>query len=440
MRRSFRLWSLAPEAWTRLRTLTAGSPLLPNLQELICSWTSPESTAQILLTIASTLRLLDIRLPCSFPHEEDRRAVWDASYQMFLSSAFSIAPNLTTLHLPAHKKSAEVLCSSIAHLQHLRVLVFSSMDTISVAALRALSTLPALKRICLGRIAWTAPVDPPIAEFHSLEELEIVSHLQVSSYNFSEIFSSSRLRSIYIRSYSWDLLPWSFQRTCDMWAHRFPSLTSLSCCLSTFVEGVASAQPISQIIKPLFKTQTITHVTLYPLWTGYFTVSEEDLSQIATAWPRLTTLELGSDRVIRRVVPIVEAHSGSLSAGALSIIAALCPLLQTLQLGYVQMSDPALADAEQQASAASEHRLERLCIDQLAIDAADIPRVARLVDRLFPDLLSLSEREREMMEGEMWTLWDAVDACQVARRRPGRGLPGLLGMYWRTFNSVAVGR
>ena len=407
MNTRFHRMTIAPETWAYVGRRTAGTPLLPNLQELLFSWTSPGST-EIVSTVPACLRRLVIVANCTLPQAPDKRAEWEASFHTLLSTVFSMTPNLTTLHLSTSGLYVDALSSPMAAMQNLRTVVFDPGDMIDVPTLRILSQLPVLKRMSFSsKISWNAPVDPPFSGFNNLEELEMVEH--PSTDHFYSIFSSPRLHDIHVCSYSWGL-PSSFRRTCDAWSRCFPALQSVRCLVSDGTSALQDPQPILQPIQSLLRTQSMTCFSLSFQWSAHFAVLDADISHMATAWPRLTTLEIVS-------LEYTSLPPVPLSATSLFTLASRCPHLRTLRLGYVEIRDPTLAHVEQLALTAAQHRLESLDIEWLELDTPDVTRAARMIDRLFPHLHELPVWRRYRMEDDGRTLWDAIIAYQTSRRQ-----------------------
>ena len=405
-----------PSTWARIEELAAGSPLLPNLQGLRFIWRSPEST-EILFTVPPSLRLLDVRVRRSVDSlrnaglsaEEHRQATLKTLY-----NAFSMTPNLTSLQLRTEGLDIDTMSSPIANMRHLQTITFDQSAMVSVPTLRLLSALPALKTAIFGQILWTTGSDLPFSGFRNLEELHIFNHGHPTNRNFYDVFSSPRLRNIQITKYTRSLST-SFQDTCHTWARRFHSLESIKCFLESELRGnEEQPQPISQAVRPLSNIPTLTQLCLVFEWNtsiSQFTVSDRDITEIATAFPRLKKLIL---RASNRNPPIGPDIIG---VGSLFLLASKCPFLEMLHLGRVDICHPTLAQTEQLVLKAPEHRLRNFRITYIAVDTADVTRAAGLIDRLFPHLITIpSSKERKLMDANNGAVWDSIAAYQTSRR------------------------
>ncbi|KAI0694826.1 hypothetical protein C8Q76DRAFT_758307 [Earliella scabrosa] len=208
---------------------------------------------------------------------------------------------------------------------------------------------------------------------------------------------------------------WLFGNACDVWSRSFPALRFVSCNFDQPPRSSENWQPsthtISQTIKSLFGIKLITQLSL-TFAPSQFTVSDQDINDIASAWPCLTTLELGVDPSLYMFMPQDPAQPGT-GETALSCLAVRCPLLQILRLDRLDMRDVHTETIEECVGRIPTHRrLEHLLFGRVRVDGGDYGKGARVVDHLFPNLRVPPEWEQ--IRG-VRMFWDAISSCKAER-------------------------
>ncbi|RDX48890.1 hypothetical protein OH76DRAFT_638202 [Lentinus brumalis] len=383
--------------WVHIGRQAQGRPLLPNLRELYWRWSSTHCCG-LLYIVSPSLTHLTIMVD---PNDGSR---WEreAAFKTLLAGVFTTAPGITRIEVEARSSPTIIPATIIARLRSVRRLAIGGQLVTDTDALRPLATLEGLRHLVLGLVQ---DVVPSFIGFNDLESLTLVQYPRDDL--FFRVLASQRLVNLkigffVIRSTS------SVSRTCEVWAHAFPSLRTISCtfgCLNI----PTHSEPLASHIQPLFALPTISSLCLR-LGNGQCTISNADIHDIAMAWPGLVTLELSnaSSRA---------ADSEGLGVASLLDLALRCPNLKKLRLPLLEISWRDLANSD--GYPLLDHGLQDLKLPNCKVEFDQYSLGALLLDRLFPHL-KLQLRQSPLTV-EPTSGWERLEyniwLCHRARRQ-----------------------
>ncbi len=389
--------------WGHIGRQAQGRPLLPNLRELDWRWTSTHCCG-LLYIISPSLTQLTVMVDPS----DGSRWEQEAALKTLLAGVFTIAPGITRLGVEARSSRTLIPATIIARLRNVRRLAIGTQMVVDTDALRPLATLEGLKHLVLDlQTAVVQDVIPSFVGFNDLESLTLVQHPRDDL--FFRVLASPRLVKLdigvfVIRSTS------SVSRTCEVWAHAFPSLRTISCTFCC-MNIPTHSEPLARQINPLFALPTISSLCLH-LGNGQCTISNADIHDIAMAWPGLVTLELSnaSSRA-------ADSEGLGVVSESLLDLALRCPNLKKLHLPLLEISWRDLANSE--GYPLLDHGLQDLKLPNCKVEFDQYSLGALLLDRLFPHL-KLQLRQSPLTV-EPTSGWERLEyniwLCHRARRQ-----------------------
>ena len=388
--------------WTQLGRWSSGSPLFPHLRELGWVLSSPTCTG-ILHFLSPTITQL--RIAC-FGMDSDanpeNHQEWQSKFQSMLPAVFAVASNITKLTV--NTGQIDTFCPQLSSLRSLRCFRASRVN---LRTLRILATLEELEEL---HVRIFDPTDLPSISFSGFPKLRVLIMSEHPSSNLIyDAFRSPQFHELIITHYPPQHL-YNFTASCEVWAHRFPSLRHLSFYLS--LNDCTVHRPLRDAISPLLALRNL-HTVSFITWYTMFTIGDADISAFASAWPRLRHLK----------VAFAVGGSGSKDTdpsacptpSSILTLATRCPDLKTIHIRRLEAGPgTVLPDLSQHAQAlvSRGHGLECFSVQNAEIDAPLVPEFARWVDRLFPHLVP-----EVMNPTASWqAVLDAVKVCQTERR------------------------
>ncbi len=307
---------------------------------------------------------------------------------------------------------------AIGRLSRLEILnLVPAVSHIKIPALRALSTLPSLHTLRLG-----VPLkdDEDKDAVLSLEGLATVRHLHLSGRveAIQRVLSAippSGLRHLYLRisvSESKDI-----ERAFGAMKHCIPKeLESFECVFFGPIAGAGPRPPL-RLFNAFLKFSNLKYFAVHMMMGNGVHLSDSDLRVFGASWPNLERFALVSwepptfNKPVGRLRPTI---SGLIE------LAQSCPQLHLIRVPGLDVGVLPAADSD----AIPEHghaRLRYLDPHMLVNDAkADLDEVARVLDRLFPDLADVPKKYIEYNATEESVSWDKVQELMRAKRAARR--------------------
>ncbi|TBU45657.1 hypothetical protein BD309DRAFT_955635 [Dichomitus squalens] len=387
---------IAPSVWSHMGRLACGNPLLPNLQELGWVVPSPQCTG-ILPFLSPTIAQLNI---VCFGIDGDAAAdiehEWNVALQAILPTVFSVACQITRLTMTTGQ-----IDYFTPHLASLRFLRYFRATRVNIRTLRILAALEDLQELHVGNFDTADEAVISFSGFLRLRTLIISEHPSSSSvYN---AFSSQELTKLYVLEYPGEYRH-ALPETCEIWAHRFPSLQVLCFYISRHSGDDASqVRPLRDAITPLFALSDLRTVGL-ATWHTMFSIDDSDMAACSQAWHRLEALRLSfpfgtSDaRMDSNTCP---------TPSSLLAFAKKCPELKELRIRRLKVNRDNLLDLNTLTSHWS-HGLRYLDVEHVDADNNVVPDLARWIVRLFPHLVPQVRNPDQSWKRVL----DAVRKCQ----------------------------
>ncbi|RDB17293.1 hypothetical protein Hypma_001931 [Hypsizygus marmoreus] len=366
------------------------TPLLPALRRFICLDVSAPGLFIHPLFLSHTIEHVELR----FISDGEDEAVGT-----LLATISDEVPSLRSLILWGFMSIRTL--SYVPELKNLQLLHLRHMgpaiDSQFIASIGAFEYLTDLAIDFNGSPYSRFPVDPG---FTTLKQLSITA-----TFNIAQDFLTSLSKDVVLNSLSFVVPPgpftmgWEdqlaslFSKICERWPSSLQSITldhegtwdHVSLSMSNFV-------PLVQLphIKSL---QVIQYLT---------TLSNDDIHQLASAWPNLETLSFPFDHGI--------APNTKPTFSALYTLAALCPHIKSIQIPLTFQVIPPLPDPRP-----ASRRLESLFIG--CVDAPhtipDLLIIAHHIDRLFPRLKLLANADGDI---DVWErVWCMIQAFRSVR-------------------------
>jgi hypothetical protein len=363
-------------------------PLLPSLRQLSFANNSPSQLAKILPYIGPSLRWVDVYHHTAVATDlAVLRAISEASpslRSLFLNGRFSVG-----------WVDAVAACKSLETLDIENVWGQSSFD--------GLSSLPRLCDLSISFHGFTFSPQSTIpgwsegfSPFAQLETLQISGDL-----SFLPYISSTRLKSINIQSFIGELSQWrKCMETLTTTACYANSLRSISVCL-TFPATEPPPIGIMYLMEPFLRLGELEEMDLrlYDV-AECQSLSDEDIAQLASAWPNLKTL-----RISPLPDPGPAPHSTFASLYTMALhCSQLTHLSLTLDLTHLppRHEIPVLS-----------HRLREL--DLWKSTTSHPLDVVHLLDRIFPSLCAVFSWDDDVGDSIIGELDGLHQLCRGAR-------------------------
>lgn len=310
--------------------------------------------------------------------------------EQYLFTAIDQVPTLKELKLRGPVSLTSL--ARCAELKCLRSLKLHSAELPLIGSMSLLSSLPALTDLELPEAALESLDISPSMGFHQLEVITLSGH-PLNIVKFFGAITTTKLHIIAIRNSSFDTYPGTFTE----WKACFESIKGSQCGSSSLrsvkikvTAGLIDGKlTVRELLKPLMDLHQLEEFSLSGLVPEVFTW---DIVAMASAWPRLKrfTLNIPPSPIIADQPPgsgtesdLFSSHSSISILQCLTSLARLCPKLITLNLALADVQLPPTVSQPP----ALEHSLEHLRLMTRA--QFDYMNLARLVDRLFPALLTV---------------------------------------------------
>ncbi|KAJ7042331.1 hypothetical protein C8F04DRAFT_1390734 [Mycena alexandri] len=341
-----------------------GSHLFPNLRDLRISlfFSFPEMQCDRVVPFLLAPNIERIKI---FLKKSDR-----ASH--ILPTLAERCPSIAYLDIScwddadAERHAASVLIQQLRHLQELCV------KNLNQAAFEYLRRLPTLTALLVERHTTNLLVDDDETDsFSSLKSLEfgettldrlmefmkVIRKCPLERFEARNVEESTATTEMVVRLFSTlaGQCPHTSLRTIEYYARIFSNPPSEP------TDYVLTGQTL----RPLFCFMSMVHVTLYRL--SGIDLTDDDVFELASAWPRLELLSLGG---FNHVPSRVTLH-------ALSVFARCCPRLASLSLALNASLVP-----DNSADIPPQHLMEYIYLGRAVITAP--ARVAQYVAAMFP--------------------------------------------------------
>ncbi|KAI0948973.1 hypothetical protein AcW1_008700 [Taiwanofungus camphoratus] len=286
---------------------------------------------------------------------------------------FAQAPLLQTLQIC--NECCPSSLASIAILKDLRTVHISECDlAVDDDLLRHLAVLDNLCDLS-REVGYTVNGFSTLIGFRVLENLELYGELS-SIMSLVTAISPPHLRSLWIAAGTWIGLD-ELRPTIDMVSSKFAMMLrtiKLSTSSPLLGEPIIAQENFLDLIHPFMSLHDLEEICCY----FYFTWTEmrlpdQDIYDMACAWPKLTKLSLKSYQFSDDAGPFI---------GSLVHFARLCPNLCSLILPRVVMPP----HAHLEIYPVLPHGLRHLEFSPGAFKISDIARLAPFIDRLSPSI------------------------------------------------------
>ncbi|KZT04817.1 uncharacterized protein LAESUDRAFT_760835 [Laetiporus sulphureus 93-53] len=349
-----------------LWVLNGQNPILPNLRHL--SWDlTTYGDHYVLLLAPEGLRSLEVGL-FSGPVHTMKNEYIDLSPILNRMGNFSSAQDL---QLEGHFPSRTI--RPITGWQHLHTVdIVLPLGGIYRGLLDVLASIEELTNLTLRCIDGT-PENALLHTFSNLKTLTIVGKLPLL-YNLLNSFEAPVLQSIKIFvDISWDAnADAAAMGTLQRMFSRLRAMQGLDRTLREFHLRMwhidLSNTPLMTAIWPLLALGGLEVVEIELSWNEHL-LFDDDIKEMASAWPDLVRLRIGYDS------PRKERCT---SVATFADVLARCPRLVHLEL-------PALIDTDWAAGPMTPHPLRKLFIRSVAF-VSNMDRFASFLHRQFPDL------------------------------------------------------
>ncbi|KAL6302543.1 hypothetical protein BKA93DRAFT_388420 [Sparassis latifolia] len=365
--------NIAPSVFPLLSQLAGGSPLFPSLR--LINWEQPDSFETALSAFLSpSLQALSVAISYT-----KQIGVEGPAIEILICNFVIQAPSLELLTIQNIRTSA-LLRQNLVHFKRLRSLTITAPLTAPQVtdALTQLENLNDLTITLEG--SEVEPSDTPHASFHCLQQLYI--HRGTASgilHILQAAGSSIRLDTVSVECFPLTTESSSVFRKALQCISSTPSLHTI-CFQGTSSTRFPADTCFVDIFHPLLNNHFLKRVTLtfFYLSGAAFKFTDNDLTEMARAWPRLVDFEIFPG--VTDVIP-------SISIASLYELAYHCPELERISILHpftpitteTLMTVPTLT-----------HQLRRLEIEDLWDGTlADRLRCAYFVDRIFPNLFEL---------------------------------------------------
>lgn len=275
------------QAFRNLSMAAPNSSLFPNMRDLTWNPRIKDNTfIYIRLFLGPNTTSISYKL-----HPDNPEALSFLPVLPDLFPSLAIAQFLNDSRF--NTKVCEILSSAVICWTHLHVL---HVGNLNYAALVHISKLPFLRELCftcLTKIKQLATPLNPACRFPALLHLEITTETIHAPIQLFEFVSASPLECIFINVLR-DRSPLSFWSTLmNLINERCQKLTLQFLTIKNKDSDNSHRNPIDSVINldALFMFPKLVELILAP--TGGFLLSQETVSRMPVAWPRLERLELG---------------------------------------------------------------------------------------------------------------------------------------------------
>ncbi|KAI0359224.1 hypothetical protein OH77DRAFT_1586857 [Trametes cingulata] len=369
--------------WIMLAQQCRGEPLLPNLRRLDALGVLHVDIPPLLLLLSPALRHVRIQFDKERFEDPTYHKFWTAN--LFRSIAAKTAPSLTELEISGNFPLVSTYFRDLDCCQRLQILRISPIRahvTISVAAISTLSCLQNLRSLYLPTDFSKSDTDAWFHKEPPFTSLEILV-LTGSARDIVRFLSEARppvLRLLRL-SIKPEIDPETIYHHLSQIRNYLPSqLEKLIVGLEApSLDTPVPAFEVCRILCPFLSFANISDVKL-SFGNGACRLTDEDVVQIARAWPNLVTVHISPTPGSHEDPP----NSDRPTVRALVELARHCPSLRSVTLPGLDISGPRLPSAD--SVPVLQTPLSCLKVCSLVGEAESDAKFAILLDRLFPNL------------------------------------------------------